>query len=820
MMPIAVYRSFEIPLNLKMVTSLKCLAYMSIFMLFTLSSGCGVEEQPRPNIPFDHLVINEVASTNTDYHDDDGESPDWIELYNASEETISLAGWSITDKENKPAKWVFPHVNLAANNYLRIWASGKGESGAYYGQKQALHTNFKISSSGETLYLFSPSSIQIHSLETFESDRGVSTGLSTQTGERVVFEQPTPGSRNAEKDFIGIVDSRITISFSGDSMASATAILTGAEAGQVIRYTLDASVPSLKSPVYDGPVLVSKNEVIRASAFYDGHLPGEVSSKTLLIDHGHDIPVMSLVTENRNFFDKDYGIYYYEEPDFGPPFDGANFWEDWERDIHVSFYEPDGTLGFELNAGVKIFGGATRTQDQRSLAIFARKKYGAEKIKYPLFPNRQYSVINSFPEGEYSGYKSYANRGYSGYESYSKREYSGYNSYITRGYSEFKSFVLRNSGNDWMRTMLRDAAATSLMEGTSLDFQAYRPVAVYLNGEYWGLHNLREKVNEDFLSSRHGFDKDEFTIMGRSNSVIEGDGTEYWQLVDFLENNSLENDENYQFVADQVDIENFSIYQIAQIYFDNHDWPGNNIKWWKTDYTRWRWILYDTDFGFGIYNHGTVPAYSFNTLNFALEENGPDWPNPPWATLMLRRLLENDNFKNYFVSRFADELNSRFIGDRVSAHIDMISQGIASEIPAHFSRWYEPKENEPENPDESFFLRKWNSELARMKTFARRRPAEMRRHIMSQFDLEGLYNLTLNISDSESGSVKLNSLKIVSETWNGEYFAGVPVRLSAVPAEGYVFSHWLDANTNEIVDINLELMLTKDTELTAIFMED
>ena len=198
---------------------------------------------------------------------------------------------------------------------------------------------------------------------------------------------------------------------------------------------------------------------------------------------------------------------------------------------------------------------------------------------------------------------------------------------------------------------------TSLMDGSGLETQAYRPAAVYLNGQYWGFYNIREKINEHFLDDKIDVDKSEINLLEFNGDVIQGNNDSYNDIIDFVTNNSLAVEANYQYIAEQIDIDNYVTYQVAQIYADNRDWPGNNIKYWNSPTTKWRWILFDTDFVFGTWNGG---ASSFDTLSYALESNGPGWPNPPWSTLLFRKLVENSQFRNKLINQFADEFNGRF----------------------------------------------------------------------------------------------------------------------------------------------------------------
>ena len=624
-------------------------------------------------------------------------------------------------------------------------------------EDRGFHTNFKISSSGETLYLYNANGSQTASLVVEGLTSEYSIGRSVNTGDVVYYKTPTPGYRNTPTEYTGIVSSEVVFSHQGGVNSPASVSLSGAASGEIIRYTLNASEPTAASPQYSGALAISDNTVIRASVFSSGYIASRANSRTYLSNVSHDLPVVALVTDADNLFNEDTGIYMYGDS-YEPvePYYGANFWQDWERDIHFSFYTADGSLGTALNGGVKIFGGWSRALDQRSLSIFARNRYGTKEIDYPLFPGLPYDT--------------------------------------------FESVVLRNSGNDWLNTMMRDAALTSLMQGSGLDIQAFRPVVSYINGEYWGLYNLREKVNEDFLASRHGIDPDEVDILERQGEIVEGDNTDYNALMVFVENNSLDETANYNVVAEQIDIDNFILYQVAQIYFNNQDWPGNNIKFWRAPGGKWRWILYDTDFGFGIWN---PEDYYQDTLAFALSESGPEWPNPPWSTLLLRRLIENETFRNKLINCFADELNTRFLPAAVSSHIDTITADIAAEIPAHFNRW--------EGTAGEF----WSTNVANMKGYGNSRPAQQRSHIENRFGLTGQYSLTVTNSNPQQGSVLLNTIALSDSRWSGLYFNEVPITLTAQASDGYVFSHWQgdsDATTAKIT-----LSPSSATSLQAVF---
>ncbi len=609
-----------------------------------------------------------------------------------------------------------------------------------------LHTNFKLSSSGENIFLYNQDTVLLSTLELPGLSSNISFGLNEATGEQVFFQTPTPGSRNNGNGFMGQSMGEIEFSHQG-GQTDPLELSMSTDGDRTIRYTLDSSEPNSQSAEYTSPLALNQTTIVRAKIFEDGLIPSQTQTRSYLINTNHSIPIISLVTEPDNFFGEENGIYVFGtdyESDF--PHFGANYWQDWERRVNFSLYddEVDGNH-LSLNAGIKIFGGWSRGNDQRSLSIFARKQYGTEEIDYPIFPNLPYQ--------------------------------------------EFQALVLRNSGNDWLNSNIRDGVLTSLMDGSGIEIQGYRPAATYINGEYWGIYNIREKINEHFIASKFDIDPDSIKVL-----ELEGFEDEYQAFVDFIEDNDLTDQANYDFVSSQMDIENFIMYQVAQIFVNNTDWPGNNIKFWKSPETKWRWILFDTDFGFGIWNNFD---YFFNTVEFALEPNGNTWPNPPWSTLLFRKLIANEKFEIQFVNRFADELNTRFLPNNVRTHIDSIAALSGTEVQRHYNRWGGDINNH-------------FGATNRMKTYADVRPGEVKNHLLQTLNLPQFHTLTTQIDDTTSGYIQLNSLRLTQDEWEGDYFENIPINIEAIAREGYEFSHWsgsIDSEETEQV-INMQSAMT------------
>jgi hypothetical protein len=520
---------------------------------------------------------------------------------------------------------------------------------------------------------------------------------------------------------------------------------------------------------YGYSIPLTSTTVIRARAFLNGWLPSETESKTYIFgeDEAEGLPVVFLSTDPSSFFDEDTGMYV-----MGPnaswdfPYFGANFWEDWERPIHFEILETDGS-GYAANAGVKIFGGWSRAFPQKSFSIFSRSYYGPSTFDYGLFPD------------------------------------SGIDSY--------EAFILRNSGNDWESTMLRDGFITSLTNDLNIDHQQYRPAVLYLNGEFWGIQNIREKVNEHFLASHHLINAENIDLLDiqgvNEENIVHGTNIDYVNLLDYLENQDMGDPIVQNALEQWIDIESYMSYQAFQIFIDNRDWPGNNIKFWRDHRVggKWRWILYDTDFGFSIWESN---AYTYNTLSFALNPNGPGWPNPPWSTFLFRRMMDNDHFKNSFINIYCDFLNTVFQPDYLISHLDSIANNIEDIIPVHRARWY----NNGNWPNSTV---NWQNRINTMANFSINRRSYAINHIKNQFDLPNIAQTSLSIVPEGSGSIQLNTLKIIESGWNGYYFPTIPIEARAIPNEGFQFSSWLQFPDSSAT---IRVQVTDPFTLTAVFI--
>ena len=621
------------------------------------------------------------------------------------------------------------------------------------------HTNFKISASGETLALFDDSAHLLDILEVSAATADISIGRKPDGGNHWIwFAEATPGSSNITEGYEQIVDEPQFSVTGGVYPQEMVLYLSTNVPGASIHYTEDCSEPTAQSPIYFTPLLIDETKVIRARVCASGYLPSSIITHTYLIDENLSLPVISLSTAPVNLWDDQYGIYVMgSSANPEPPYFGANFWQDWERPIHIEFFDTDGTYLYSGNGGVQIFGGWSRAFPQKSLALFARREYGPEAFDHPFFPDKS---IQSF-----------------------------------------QSLVLRNSGNDWGYSLFRDPLMQCLVKSTNLVVQAYLPVIVYLNGEYWGIYNLREKLNEHYIASNYGFDPDNLDMLEYYEAVIQGEPDHYLQMIDYIVNHDMGLPEYYKVVEASMDMDNFIDYQVAEIYFDNTDWPSTNIKFFRPrmEDGLWRWLLFDTDAGFGLYDDF---AYMHNTLEFATDPDGPPFPNPPWSTLLIRHLLENIEFRNSFINRFADYMNTIFYSDEVIDHIDSMQTNIENELENHLTRW-------------GGSISSWQNEVEIMREFARHRNGYVRSHILDKFNLESTHILCLDVYPENAGTITINTVALSDFPWEGIYFQNVPILLAANPYYGFRFLRWEGDATCDSTCLCADL--TNDFLITAVF---
>ncbi len=741
-----------------------------ILLSFVLVFCMSVETVQSQTFP---VYISEIQTSNTKTVKSPvwAEYADWIELINTSGSEFDLGGYYLSDDLSINNKWVIPaNTKIPANGVLVFWADNRDAE---------LHTNFKLSRDGEAVGLFSPSGEVIDSITFGYQQDDYSFGrLSDNIFEWTVFSTASPNKVNNSSTDIG-VGSTPEISLPGGFyQGSQSVAIRSSTANSKIYYTLDGTIPDTLSHLYSVPVNIDSTLAFRVRSFAPGKLPSQIVTNTYLINQPHFLPVVSLVTDPDNFFDDKIGIYVTGTN--GKPGDCdqtvRNVNQDWERPVNVEFYETSGEQRLNQGAGVRIFGGCSRTRyPEKSLALYARNVYGKGSFDYQFFPSKKVT--------------------------------------------SFDTFVLRSSSDDQVSTMFRDGLAhTVLSEGMDADIQAYRPAVVFLNGQYWGIHNIREKVNEHYFRGNFDIADNNLNILERdpyqSWNTVFGSAVSYNNMMNYIKSHSMATENYYTLVKSQMDVDNFINYMIGHIYLGEHDWPGNNIRFWKANtgkYSKWRWVNYDMDQSFQNTNDDNIAI--------ATEPNGPGWPNPPWSTLLLRSLLLNQNFKNEFIQRYAFFLSTTFKSQNLISTINRLRAVIAPEIPRHITKWggrVDPDNNEGWTSPTFNSVSQWESNVQGMRDFATQRPAIAILHIVKKFGLTGNNRITVSENITGAGTLKVTGKNVPNEGYSGYYFKNIPFSIEAVPTFGYRFLYWKSGAT-KYPKQKIDVTLTKDSTFTAYF---
>jgi len=721
-----------------------------------------------PNFSYSQkLFINEFMASNVSevikYRPVDYDLfSDWIEIYNDSSENIDLSGYYITDNLNNPLKWeIKDGTIIKSKGFVILWADGSG----YHGVNN--HLNFQLSRTGEEIGLYSPDEKLIDSSTDGEQLNDVSFGrVNDGSSEWAYFGESTPGSSNITESTLNLTySSKPEISLDpGFYLGSQIISISSSVPGTIITYTLDGSKPKSGSPVYNTPILIDSTTILKVRIFEIDKLPSKILTKSYFIDYNQNLPVLSLAVQPETFFDQDRGIYVNESARVEVP-------------VNAQFFELNGEVAFDIDAGIRLSGEASVMAPQKPFTISADDRYGREHIDYQIFPNRKFT--------------------------------------------SYKDLYLRNGGwPDNGHTLFRDALQHGLViNDVDVDGQSYRPAVVFINSQYWGIYNFREKLNTNYYVQHHGVNPEHIDVL-EYYTVSEGDRYEYEQLTRFLYQNNLSIVENYEYVKSQIDINEFLNYIISEIFYANCDWLDNNTIWWKekTESSKWRWVLQDLDNGFGMDSEYCTSHYSHNFIEVATSHLNALRYLDESSTIVIRSLLKNEEFKNLFIQRFAIFLTTIFNENRVLNYIDNLQNQIKTEIPIHIDRW-----NDVANRDFITVLKDYNTWLDNvevLKEFAENRPTYQRQHILDFFDLPGTAEIQFNVSNTEAGYISLAGIK-VEDGFVGEMFRSVPLKLEATPFVGYRFVKWIGVPDSLSRRTFIYPTSTDPIrEITAVFEED
>ncbi len=812
-----------------------------------------------PRAPTRDLVINEVMTSNgTTLQADDGSFPDWIEIRNRLDQPMDLGGYYLSNTPDDPRAWRFPAgTRIGPGGLLVILATGTSSADRRGSVPEAL---FALSSDGVTLRLTAPDGTTlVDSFEVPAIPRDTSYGRVADSLEGAIFVEPTPERPNSEgRRYVALTMSHdagfyesgfeLVLEADEEAMPSSARIL----------YTLDGSIPdpaaiggrsyrtsgaqteapssrSVTTLPYESPIAIQSSEeiqnraetdrsvaplstipttvptadmwewrppddpgfratVVRASVYDGSQRLGSVVSHTYFVAEAiHErftTPVVSIIAESGDLFGYEKGVYVpgrtYDEArddDVNWMRHVANYSLPTEVGAHIEYYEPDGYQGVDIDGGIRIHGGWSRSHPLKSLRLYARKDY--ERVN--VFDHPFFSPDDSeYPPADPTGYRR----------------------------------LMLRSGQSLFRSHLQDAFLNDYLAGhLAVDLTRARPVVHFINGEYWGIKNLRERFDRFYLEQRYGLDPDGLAIiespLGAAAGLKQGtpeDARDYRRLLDRIQRSDPSDPEVYEWVAERVDVDSLIDYNVLRIYSGDPDGVSKHMIAWRARPVgrgsellpvqdgRWRFHTWDLDNALLFLEEDTMSFYANDVEPSGSSEDRPgsahrdDQVNmlrPPEYTALFAGLLRNEEFRNRFVNRFCDLLNTRLHPEILAPAIQEWARRIETEMPHHIARWGYPES-----------LDYWRSQVDHHVHYAQVRPDIQRRHIRDYFrtrnvPISGAEPVTI-VVPAAGGRIRVNSIDLNESTpgidpgssWTGLYFGGVPVEIEAVAEDGYTLVAW------------------------------
>lgn len=761
-----------------------------------------------------HIYINEVCASNNSCYSDGTEENnyyDWIEIYNAEDFSVNLEGYSLSDSASELRKFVFPSAEIGAGEYMIIFACGEEKSG------EALYADFKISASGETLYLADPDRKIIDTVKVPALDTDTVYGRIMDGGSELSRMTPTPKASNDGAQRIPEPVQVPVLSKKSGFYSSEISLEISVPQGCTVYYTLDGNTPDKTSEEYSEPLsigdasknrnyysmiggtsalsdykpnyLVTKGTVVRAVAYSEDGRYSDVVTATYFVDLNDeiglkDIPIVSLTTDEANLFDSTYGIYMkgdiYNEwraTLTDEEYNALHYWlhhanyymsgKEWERPATIEYFNSDHEFVFVQDVGIRIHGGASRSYLQKSFNVYARNEYsGDNEFPIAMFENVPYT----------------------------------------------SAFMLRNGGNDTNEMKFRDLIIQSLAADTNATYQQAYPCVVFLNGEYWGVYCLQEKYTDRYFEQHYGVDPDEVTVLKIVKDMADdAEGLEeYRKMYSYIGSRNMEKDIYYDRVCGIIDIDSFIDYMCVEMIIANNDWPHNNYLVWKVNTVdesnpyadgRWRWALFDTEGG------AASSGYSTSNVDcFAYANNNK----------IFTSLMKNDKFRQKFVMRMMDLINENYSYDKASDAADEYYNRYKFAMADFYHRFV----------NESYDIATYRSEISVFRRFFRNRADTVEKNLDSHCKLESAFDVELNVSEVGAGYIKINSIepqKIKDgEKWTGRYFSDYPITLTAEAQEGYVFVGWSVSGATIVQgtesDETISLKLQGNTTVTAEYV--
>ena len=695
--------------------------YLILLLMTTLTAHAYADGEDTT------LVINELMQSNIDcVMDDLNEFPDsWVELYNPGGQSVNLQDYKIGITPDAADAWQLPNQKMNGGSRLLVYCDKEGKK---------LHTNFRLESGkGCQVFLFKGNQVvdQVTDLKKQPAPNiayGRKTDGSNEWGYQLTA---TPAAENCgtvcDRDHIlgdPVFSETGRVTTGKDYITLTLSLPPESPEGTVIRYTLDGTEPTAGSLQYKAPLTFSTTQVVKARLFCDGWLsPMAKTESYIYFPRDVTLPVVSVVTNNKYLNDSKLGIF---------ANNNGNYRTDWRRPINIEFFfgEEQPSVINQL-CETRVAGAASRGAQKKSMALYAHKRFGTKRFDYEFFPDQK------------------------------------------PGLTDFKSLVLRNAGNDFDYLYMRDAIAQRTMAThTDLDWQAWQPAIVYINGIYHGMLNIRERANENNVYTNYDGLED-IDLIENWSDLKEGSLDNLNQFKAFYN----EHGHTMAEYEEWMDCQEFINLMVMNLYYNNYDFPGNNIIMWRprTEGGRWRWIAKDVDYIMGLYGD----PYNFKILEWLHNpsyDSSHNWgANGSSATRLFRRLMEDDDFKRTFIDCAVIYLGDFLNADGTWRVWEPMYKTISYEYPYHrelINKWW---------PN-------YNDELNNARNWLKQRTPEFYNQLADYYSLGTL--IPLNINSPQGTRIHFNGVSLTNSTFRGKFFADRDITLTAEPTEGKTVTSW------------------------------
>ena len=616
-----------------------------------LETGWSKQFSPSPNYPNTPEGVD-AAAREIQQRNDKGvritevlasstKSDDWIELYNGTSAAVDLSGWGLSDNAGRPRKWQFPSgTTIQPGGYLGVFANGLNATA-----EGRIQTNYRLATDGGySVVLSEPGGEIIDRLFVPMQYADISYGRTDDGSGLRFFTTVTPGAGNSGPAYYGRAPRPVYsveggMFKSGDSLTVELSVPSNCR----IYYTLDCTDPTESSTPYTGPIQITDTTILRTRVYGEGYLESIMDSQSYLynVNNGNGtVFVVSLVSDPYNLTSDEAGIMV-KGPNAEPKYPygsmnkGANFWMDWEREAHVEVFNPDGSTLISQECGIKLHGQFSRAEKQKAFKVIARSQYGANRFEAAIFSHRPYT--------------------------------------------EYQSFLLRSSSEDGYKTRFRDALLQRLAEGGCVDYQETEFGVLYIDGQYWGHYNLRERICKSNICQFEGWegDEDDIDLVKANTNVMQGSNETMVQLLDYVTSHDMNTAEAYEVLDNAIDIQNYIEYMAVEMYTGNTD--TLNVKRYRNPKKdgKWKWVLFDLDW------------------SFSVDTNSPQrWLTPGGMGNNLRTdnklfiaCMKNETFVDRFLTYLGEKMATTYSADSIKAMVDEFYNAIAPLMPDHYARW-------------------------------------------------------------------------------------------------------------------------------------